>query len=432
MFLGNTHPMNDYEQQVWANITSLHIRNEIQNVVGLQQIVTLKVDVILRNQTPPFGISSPPSSAPSVASSNSTADVSVATFHNRFSRLYLDPIGGLRRRLDQEMDYTVLAVIFDVEVRLRSPKEGNDVGGFIGGAFNSQNDKQSYVVDLRLTGLPAFLTTISVDLQIPDAVPTPAPTVVVSTSSNVGLVLGVVFAVVSVLGVAGVFLYRRRRRHRRIQQPPQLLKEPTRTDSNGSDVIMPMPNEFMLNPDDDISTLGDPLPQGMIHEQSREGSTIGDGMSVPYDFNMQYRSTRDDTVDVSAEFYNIDEELAQDAGTLEAQYLEEENFEVDGPSGMLGLILGSDSNGVPRVHTIKTTSPLTRVQVGDKLVSVDGQEMTSMSASEVSRLISEKSSQPVRRFVFKRSQKSRSCEPIQECHHDDNDMPFETCSDSDR
>ena len=33
-------------------------------------------------------------------------------------------------------------------------------------------------------------------------------------------------------------------------------------------------NEFLLNPDDDISTLGDPLPQGMTHKQSREGSTI--------------------------------------------------------------------------------------------------------------------------------------------------------------
>ena len=211
------------------------------------------------------------------------------------------------------------------------------------------------------------------------------------------------------------------------------MKEPTRTDSNGSDVRLPMPNEFMLNPDDDISTLGDPLPQGMIHEQSREGSTIGDGMSVPYDFNVQYRSTRDHMVDVSAEFYNIDEEFAQDDGTLEAQYLEEENYEVDGPSGMLGLILGSDPNGIPIVHTIKTTSPLTRVQVGDKLISVDGQEMTALSASEVSRLISEKKhSQPVRRFVFRRSQKSRSCEPIDECYHDKNDMPHETCSDSDR
>jgi hypothetical protein len=35
--------------------------------------------------------------------------------------------------------------------------------------------------------------------------------------------------------------------------------------------------------------------------------------------------------------------LTQDDGTLEAQYLEEENFEVEGPSGMLGLILGSDA-----------------------------------------------------------------------------------------
>jgi hypothetical protein len=158
--------------------------------------------------------------------------------------------------------------------------EGYDVCQFIGGAFTSPNDKQDYIVDLRLSGVPAFATTISVDLQIPDAAPTPAPTGIDPTSSsdNVGLVLGVVLAIVGVFGVAGgVFLYRRRRRRRlHIQQPSsQFVKEPTRTDSNGSDaILLPMPNEFLLHPDDDISTLGDPLPQGMTHKQSREGSTI--------------------------------------------------------------------------------------------------------------------------------------------------------------
>lgn len=451
MFLGSTFPMNEYEQIVWANITSLHIRDEIQNVVGVSQIITLKINVVMRTQNPPFGTTSSPSSTPTTSAPpelNSTD----ATFVNRFSGLYLEPWGGglrRRRRLDQdEINYQVLAVIFDVDVRLRvisptpSENSGYDVGQFIGGAFNSDNDQQSYVVDLRLTGQPAFFKTISVGLQIPDAAPTPAPTMVDSKSNDVGIIVGVVIAVISLLGMVGYFLYRRRRRRRLYiqQQPPpssasQLLKEPTRTDSNGSDARSPMPNEFMLNPDDDISTLGDPLPQGMIHEHSREGgSTIGDGMSVPYDFNVQYRSTRDDAVNGSAEFDNIDEELTQDDGTLEAQYLEEEHFEVEGPSGMLGLILGSDLNGVPIVHTIKNTSPLTRVQVGDKLVSVDGQDITTLSSSEASRLISEKRHQPVRRFVFRRSQSSRPCEPINECYHDDYNhvQPPNTCSDSER
>jgi hypothetical protein len=80
--------MEDSEQLLWANITTLHIRNEIQNVMAAQQqqIITLKVDVILRNQSPPYGITLAPSLAPSdKESSNSTVD-------NRFSRLFSIPL----------------------------------------------------------------------------------------------------------------------------------------------------------------------------------------------------------------------------------------------------------------------------------------------------------------------------------------------------
>mmetsp|Transcript_5109 Transcript_5109/g.8387 ORF Transcript_5109/g.8387 Transcript_5109/m.8387 type:complete len:139 (-) Transcript_5109:48-464(-) len=70
---------------------------------------------------------------------------------------------------------------------------------------------------------------------------------------------------------------------------------------------------------------------------------------------------------------------------------------------MLGLVLEAASDGVPIVHAIKSTSPLSdQVQVGDRLVSVDGDDVTVLLASDVSRLISLKREQQVRRFVFSR------------------------------
>jgi C-terminal processing protease CtpA/Prc len=59
---------------------------------------------------------------------------------------------------------------------------------------------------------------------------------------------------------------------------------------------------------------------------------------------------------------------------------------VEAPAGTLGLVLDTGNEGLV-VYIIKETSPLFRqVQVGDRLVSVDGQVVSRMSTTKVSRL----------------------------------------------
>lgn len=407
MVLGQTYPMNDEERGSWVKLTADVIDKEIRKVLGKEQVASLKVKVTLQDQSPPFETPSPtdaPSVAPSITkSSSSTLDRSPSA--SSASRIWWS-----RRRLDEDSgEALVLTVIFDVEILLRSRIEEHDVGRYISGAFNSPNDKQSYVVEMRLTRQPAFGRTVSVHVQVPNAVPTlaPTPTSPPSSSSNIGLIVGLVVAIVSGLILGGFFVYRRRHRRRRRVQPPE-GKSLQRTDSGTrTSDGMQLPNGIELNPDDDISTLGDPLPHGMIREQAGEGSTIGDGMSVPYDFRVEYGS-KSVCPEGATDFNIIAEALSQDDNTLEAQYLEEERFEVEGPPGMLRMVLGSSPEGVPMVHTIKTSSPLAhQVQVGDKLLSVDGEDVSVLLASDVSRLISEKRDQPIRLFVFTRSRKSR-------------------------
>ena len=66
-------------------------------------------------------------------------------------------------------------------------------------------------------------------------------------------------------------------------------------------------------------------------------------------------------------------------------------FEVVAPPGMLGLVIDSPNGSVPLIRAIKPTSVLyPQVQVGDRLISVDHQNVTSMSATEVSNLITQK------------------------------------------
>ena len=74
------------------------------------------------------------------------------------------------------------------------------------------------------------------------------------------------------------------------------------------------------------------------------------------------------------------------------------------PPGKLGVVIDNPTNSVPMVHAIKETSVLAdRVRIGDKLVSVDGQDTTEMTAIGVSKLISSKAMNARRHMVFMRS-----------------------------
>ena len=99
------------------------------------------------------------------------------------------------------------------------------------------------------------------------------------------------------------------------------------------------------------------------------------------------------------------ESLFADDASFEQQFAEaEERFEVVAPAGKLGMVIDTPQGGVPVVHAIKDTSVLAdRVRVGDRLVAVDGEDCTAMTAMQVSKLISLKSEKPARVLVFVRS-----------------------------
>ncbi len=97
-----------------------------------------------------------------------------------------------------------------------------------------------------------------------------------------------------------------------------------------------------------------------------------------------------------------------DDNSFEAMYNEEEQIVVKAPAGKLGIVIDTPSSGVPVVHAIKETSVLAQsVRIGDKLVSVDGQDTTTMSAIRVSKLISSKAQNDERIMVFRRSRNER-------------------------
>jgi hypothetical protein len=77
------------------------------------------------------------------------------------------------------------------------------------------------------------------------------------------------------------------------------------------------------------------------------------------------------------------------------------SFEVRAPPGKLGMVVDAPNSSIPMVRAIAPDSVLLgRVQMGDRLISVDQINVTSMSALEVSNLISQKRNQPQRLLTF--------------------------------
>lgn len=107
------------------------------------------------------------------------------------------------------------------------------------------------------------------------------------------------------------------------------------------------------------------------------------------------------------------ESLFADDSSFEQQFAElEDRFDVVAPAGKLGMVIDTPNGGVPVVHAIKDTSVLAdRVCVGDRLVSVDGEDCTTMTAMQVSKLISLKSEKPARVLVFVRTRVTTTEEP---------------------
>ena len=95
-----------------------------------------------------------------------------------------------------------------------------------------------------------------------------------------------------------------------------------------------------------------------------------------------------------------------DDDSFEEQFAARDNcFVVSAPRGKLGIIIDVSDNGEPLVRAIRGDSVLaSKVQVGDRLLSVDGEGCAEMSAEQVSHLIAMKSNQSKREIMFVRRQ----------------------------
>lgn len=81
-------------------------------------------------------------------------------------------------------------------------------------------------------------------------------------------------------------------------------------------------------------------------------------------------------------------------------------YVVYAPAGKLGIVLDNPDDKGPVVYIIKESSPLMdKIEVGDRLVAVDEVDVRAMSPTKVSKLISKRSANPMRKFTLLRHKK---------------------------
>lgn len=82
----------------------------------------------------------------------------------------------------------------------------------------------------------------------------------------------------------------------------------------------------------------------------------------------------------------------------------EKRMEVFAPPGKLGVVIDTPDSGPPTVHAIKDSSCIAdKIQVGDKLLAVDDENVRDMTAIKVSKLISRKSTNATRKLTILRT-----------------------------
>jgi hypothetical protein len=99
-----------------------------------------------------------------------------------------------------------------------------------------------------------------------------------------------------------------------------------------------------------------------------------------------------------------------DADSFEKHYrdpsasVKEELLNIFAPPGKLGVVIDTPDDGAPVVHAVKDSSVIAdKIQVGDKLCAVDDEDVRSMTAIKVSKLISRKSANPSRKLTIIRT-----------------------------
>jgi hypothetical protein len=323
-----------------------------------------------------------------------------------------------------------LQITLDAAVAFRSATTETDIVPWIGGTFNSDVERALYINALKASGVSSFASITSVQVLVNGVPPEEEKEVVPASkkkSVSVFIIVGAAAGGVAVLILASLFVCRKKKSKGALKGTLP-YQESQKTSPTNAGLLS---QDIIVDNQDDISTLGDPTyTGGMMHmagSSVEKDDTLTVTNSIDYDYTKAYGAVSPKNADsllgpasdlesrgVSSSGSGLgmsmmDSSLFSEENSFEEQFSEmEDRVEVIAPAGKLGVVIDTPSGGVPIVHAIKESSVLAKqVQVGDRLVSVDDEDTTGMTAMQVSKLISLRADSDSRTLVFVRTKTRR-------------------------
>lgn len=323
-----------------------------------------------------------------------------------------------------------LQITLDAAVAFRSATTETDIVPWIGGTFNSDVERALYINALKASGVSSFASITSVQVLVNGVPPEEEKEVVPASkkkSVSVFIIVGAAAGGVAVLILASLFVCRKKKSKGALKGTLP-YQESQKTSPTNAGLLS---QDIIVDNQDDISTLGDPTyTGGMMHmagSSVEKDDTLTITNSIDYDYTKAYGAVSPKNADsllgpasdlesrgVSSSGSGLgmsmmDSSLFSEENSFEEQFSEmEDRVEVIAPAGKLGMVIDTPSGGVPIVHAIKESSVLAKqVQVGDRLVSVDDEDTTGMTAMQVSKLISLRADSDSRTLVFVRTKTRR-------------------------
>eukprot|EP00591_Stephanopyxis_turris_P000696 CAMPEP_0195510742 /NCGR_PEP_ID=MMETSP0794_2-20130614/3301_1 /TAXON_ID=515487 /ORGANISM="Stephanopyxis turris, Strain CCMP 815" /LENGTH=1368 /DNA_ID=CAMNT_0040638223 /DNA_START=391 /DNA_END=4497 /DNA_ORIENTATION=- len=337
-----------------------------------------------------------------------------------------------------------LSISCQIDIVFESRKKEHSVAQaryYVSEAFNTLTDRNNYLSNLHNSGDKSFDLIESVSVIINDnsekgripgtpnqeTSPPEEPMNKSKVSGKMKTIIGLstgVFWGVCMLSIAGYFLYKRGVD----KGMDSAIKR-----ASMKEVSLPKQKFIAFEPQDDISTLGDPVCAMSASVGTGKGRndvrsiatmdydysnrTLGGNCAIDDDAVSSAGGTRGDSTLPSVGPQTIaDCQTVQsgdddddDAASQTFSYpIFEEVVELIAPPGKLGIVIDTPGDGAPVLHAVKPSSCLLgMVKVGDKLIAVDGIDVRAMTAMKVSKLISRKSSNPARKFTLVRNQSNK-------------------------
>jgi hypothetical protein len=315
---------------------------------------------------------------------------------------------------------------YDVFMAIRSPVQGHNLRRYVEGPFDTPRERLDLISELNSTTCEEYHNIADFRLTFEEATYPELQSQNNSSGSNsqTSIIAGVFASVTAIiLLIAGVLFNRvqNRKDQIRLTGDESSVVEDSEThdiiekmDQSSRQITYEYMSEVGVQTVRDVSTLGDPIPIG-VHASRGDQSTISGSISLDYDFQRAFREHPSVSVAETGSGSSSCRSglvLRDEEDTFEAQYTGADHYRVEAPSGVLGLVLETNHDGVPTVNNVKPASVLaSQVRIGDRLLFVDGRDVTVMLASDVSKLIASKKEQSTRQLIFERSRHLlRSCE----------------------